>query len=286
MSSPAWPPCINTQTTSEILMNNWPWINSLISVVAILIAAAVVRWQVRENSREKLRLEIYNDIHSVAHRMVGTEVNSSSFARNVILQLRCILESDLEFMLPAYQKNRAQDFVDLNVALGSSGIDVMMVLEKYEIASPELKIFRTALSCAREDLSEAFQPLFLEYVKILSAEWPDNQSTREAQIIHKSLPSPSDLERLEQLTDAYIDAAARYGNIHFDLSVETQNLLLGGLFRYRVPKRNPPDPSQYVISLEPKVVAKLEDYFENETLWGKRKKEIKQDTNHRFGAEN
>ena len=47
---------------------------------------------------------------------------------------------------------------------------LMSELEKYEIASPELKIFRTALSVASTDMWDTQQPLFQAYLVCMSGD--------------------------------------------------------------------------------------------------------------------
>ena len=63
------------------------------------------------------------------------------------------------------------------------------------------------------------------------------------------------------------------GSYVHDLTIESQNNLLSGLFERRVPQRQPLDPSFKVISTDPAKVKELLRYFENETSWGKAKRE-------------
>lgn len=82
---------------------------------------------------------------------------------------------------------------------------------------------------------------------------------------------------MKLLVDMYKDAMDEIGSYVHDLTIESQNNLLSGLFARRVPKRQPLDPKIKVISTEPSVAGKLLHYFENETPWGKSKQETEAD---------
>ena len=68
-----------------------------------------------------------------------------------------------------------------------------------------------------------------------------------------------------------------------DLRNELQTLLLGELFPgNRLPKRIPIDPAFKVISLEPEAIGQLQEYFLNQTEWGKQSKKYEMDAHMRF----
>jgi hypothetical protein len=67
------------------------------------------------------------------------------------------------------------------------------------------------------------------------------------------------------------------GSYLYDLNVEIQNTLLINLFPNKAPRRVPLDPKFKVISTEPNEIDSLRKYFEEETDWGKKKKQAEQD---------
>ncbi len=57
-----------------------------------------------------------------------------------------------------------------------------------------------------------------------------------------------------------------------DFQVEMQNLLLGELFKQKLPPREPIDPNLVVVQFER--YKELAEYFERETAWGRGKARI------------
>ena len=231
-SSSVRPPGVELQTVSDAVMNSWSWIDTLVSVGAILAGAWIVKWQVRQNAREGLRLEIYHDIHKASRELMLAEIDATSFARGTLSTLQLLQNPDMSIMLSSFQTRRAINFADLSSQLGDKMTSLMSELEKYEIASPELKIFRTALSVASTDMWDTQQPLFQAYLVCMSGDVSEAaQVPGQPSVIHQMLPDVEGMARIEALTDGYIAATDKIGNLYFDLGVETQNLLLGSLFK-------------------------------------------------------
>lgn len=269
------PPSYEFLALGNSLLTDFSWIDSTINVAAILLGALIVKWQVRQNAREQLRLQIYHEISRISHELMLAETKATSFVNDVSMKLRLLQDPALQALLPSYQELRASKFTDLDYAVSSAAINVITVLEKYEIACPELKIFRTAINVVGSDVQKSHRKIFGEYLKAFSVEVQTSGPTSiETTVIHKPIPTGENLERIQAVASEYVDAISRYGEISFDLDVESQNLLLGGLFDYRVPRRTPGDPNKIVITLDRTKAENLMRYFENETDWGKEKKEI------------
>jgi hypothetical protein len=151
----------------------------------------------------------------------------------------------------------------------------MGLIERYQIVDPRLSIFITAFNVAHHDMMESFTPLFSFLFKILPVEVlrPDGSF----ELLNIVNPSDGQVHKLEMLVEAYSEASGDMGSYLYDLNVELQNTLLGGLFLNKAPRRIPIDLKYNVISTEPDEMERLRKYFEDETDWGKNKKQTEQD---------
>ncbi len=289
MSSSVLPPVVavqspetNLQAVSAIATSGIS-LEGQISIVAIIVGVLLIWWQVRENARAKLRLDVYREIESAITRLTSAEVKAFSFANSTASTLEMLQDPNLSTLLPSFQKLRATDFADLQFNLSDTVSDLSVVLENYEIVCPGLRAFRTALSVALRDATEAQRPLFQRYIMIMSNDIPEEHHQALAiNVLHQAPVSAESLDQIKALTSTYTEAVMNISSICFDLKVETQNHFLGGLFSfggyfgYRVPRRKPIDPTSKVITLEPDKVTELMTYFENETLWGREKREAEE----------
>jgi hypothetical protein len=148
------------------------------------------------------------------------------------------------------------------------------MIERYQIVDPRINIFRTAIAVAHHDMMETFRPLFSFLLRIL----PDDIPRPDGSYVLVNVISPSDeqVNELKILVDAYKAASDDMGCYLCDLNVELQNTLLSNLFPQKVPRRKPLDPRFKVISTEPDEIEKLQKYFDEETDWGKKKKQTEQ----------
>ena len=89
--------------------------------------------------------------------------------------------------------------------------------------------------------------------------------------------APEDTVFIKKFINAYVAASDDLGSYLYDLNVELQNTLLIGLFPNKAPRRVPLDPKFKVISTEPNEMENLRKYFEEETDWGKNKRQTEQD---------
>jgi len=85
--------------------------------------------------------------------------------------------------------------------------------------------------------------------------------------------SKDEYEQLKKLVERYKEAMDDIGSYVHDLTIESQNNLLSGLFDRCVPLRQPLDPKLKVITTHPQKAEQLRRYFENETVWGQSKRD-------------
>ncbi len=96
-------------------------------------------------------------------------------------------------------------------------------------------------------------------------------------------PSEAQLQKLDELVGIYKNAAEVLGWYLYDLNVELQNIFLSKLFNNKAPRRQPLDPKAIVVSTEPAAIERLRKYFEEDTDWGRHKRDIENEVKRQFG---
>lgn len=265
MSSHVRPPPVSDEVICAATGIDWTWLNSGISVFAIAVGAWFVKWQVEENARKQLWQTIYREIAEANQRLGEAEVKLSGYVRQAKSNFKFLHDGIIE----SFNDMRAMNILDLVNELNDARHHLMMLLETYEITSPQLKIFHTALNVAFHDLSASFMPVYDAHLKNMPIE-------RDGQVFRRGPFNDADVTLFEQVSEEYIDKLSFVGCFCFDLIVEAQNLLLGGVFKHRVPRREPADPKYIVVRLDQ--ADELNAYFENDTDWGREKKQIEEST--------
>lgn len=269
------------EAPSEIV--NWQWaIGTAIDAVAILVAAIIVAWQVREQFRlnrklqkdeyrDKLFLEIFREIDELSIVAQKTNVTAEGYVQDILTNLEMALDPKLSQAQPSFYNLRITNFQKNDQALNNAVIALIFKLESMEISHKNLYVFRLAIHSAHYDKMMAFSKLFSAYLGTIPADVPEQmREDGAAKVFVPPMPTDATLQKIRPLTKAYKSPCEDISCYLFDLRVELQNLLLGSLFDHRVPKRVPIDPHFKVISLGPtSYVKELEEYFETQSEWGK-----------------
>jgi hypothetical protein len=164
-----------------------------------------------------------------------------------------------------------------------------MVRLKYEafegwaIAVQDLAIFNSALSAAAHDAFEAFTPLFSSALEMLPMDNPDHESNGAPAVFLRAAPTPEAIAKVRELVATYERGLADLQCYVFDLVVESQNVLLVGLFARAVPARVPRDPSHKVVTARLEDRADLEAYFAS-TAWGRATHRIEDEVRRKVSA--
>ncbi len=279
------PSSITAPVPPNARLRPW-WLGDLLTVLGILVGVIIVVYQLgrqhknqlklqKENQREQFRLQIYLEFSKLLGVAVGKNIDSGQYAFHIPFHVRVYRDQLKKGFSPVPVQDRAMELCKRhNESLGAD-IEIMFLIERYQIVDPRLDIFRTAISVAHYDLMEAFMPLFSFLLEILPAEIPlPDGSYKTVNII---IPSDDQVHELEKLVNAYNSASDDMGSYLYDLNVEIQNTLLNNLFPNKAPRRKPLDPRFKVISTEAEEIDRLRKYFEEDTNWGKRKKQTEQD---------
>ena len=266
------------------------WLGDLITFLGVVVGAAIgagmIVYQLgrqhknelslqKENFREKLRLEVYQEFSPVlveaTEKIISTRVYTSSIPGGIKVYLD-LLNAGLS---PAPLKERAIEVSKLHNAASETVIKLICLFEKYEVISTELNIFKTALNVASHDMMKALMPLYAFLLVILPMDLPSTSGT--SLVGNVIVPTEAQIQHLVKLVTAYQRATEDIVMYLYDLKVELQNILLSKLVNNKVPRRQPIDPKIKVVSIEPEEVEKLQRYFENETDWGRCKRQAEQD---------
>ena len=260
--------------------------SSLITLLGILVSASLIIWQLgrqhknnielqRENNREKLKLEIYTEYRKTISKASDKVGSAGTNARLIVTHFNIYVDQISKGITPMPISDREPAFRDSHFDAINSIVDLIFVLEEYEIINPNLEIFRTAFSYANHCMTKAFHPFQQVLLEFLPYDVPaQDQERLGTNIIIPKIPSKDDLSRISEVAHLYIDAAMEAGCFVSDLAKEAQNIFLGDLFSNRIPPRKPIDPKYIVISTAPEQVAGLKKYFLEETEWGKDQKRV------------
>jgi hypothetical protein len=263
------------ETSKSEKFEAW-WLGPLVQLIAIVAGACLIKWQVRENAREKLKLQVYEAIKTHIESVSEPITHAGIYSLN-IPGLFKDHQAMLELGITSPIKGRASVLSEHHAKVQDAIVNLFKTLESYDIITPNLGIFRIALSSASHDLSNAFILLFSELLRFLPVDVPEDRVKEVGtKIIERPMPTQVQLETIEHLADQYYKATVDIGSYLHDLSVEAQNILLGKLFGHRLPPRQPSDPKIKVITTDADRVQELKKYFQEETEWGRKESEIRQ----------
>ena len=274
------------------------WLNDLLTLIGIVvtlsgivIGAKMIVYQLarqhesalalqKESLREKLRLEIHREFLPLLDEAGDKSSSARIYAFTIPVNFRNYLDQFHKGFNPRPIKDRSPEFSKRHFESINSIIKLVRLIEKHDVVSKDLEIFKYALHVANHDLTKFFHPLHSYLVHLLPMDV--NEPNSNVQVINVVHPTESDLQQLDVLVGAYINAQEDLDGFLYDLNVELQNIFLGKLFGNKVPRRQPIDPRVKVVSTEPEEMKKLRHYFEKETDWGRNKSRIEQEVSAKF----
>lgn len=258
------------------------WVSDIINISGILVAAGMIVWQLgrqhknaleiqKWNYRERLRLKIYQQFAEALQSANHDAADAGMYAYLIPVYFSSYVAQKNVGVNVAPIISRAVEFRIKDNAAATSLIKIITLIERYEIIGPQLDVFQVAINAAIHEMREAFQPLHSVLLEVLPVDFIDPTGNRH--VTNVVVPTQDQLKRLEQLVTGYHNATNDAGCYLFDLNVELQNVFLGELFENKVEKRAPIDPAMKVITTDPEEAKKLRKYFEEETAWGRSKRE-------------
>ena len=235
-----------------------------------VIMAFQVYWQQKgnlklqqENSREKLKLTIYEKIDEALEIFFKSEISTylrlmQTYLTQTYAELK--MNSNLTPI-----NSRIPDFLKYNETSSQTAIQVCFLLESWEIVSPQFKVFRLAINSALHDLRESFAelyPLLLHYLPV------DLPIEKQVKTIWPHIPNEEQLLIIQKKIANYLHNYDLLAGYMYDIKISCQNNLLGNLFQHRIEFRKPLDPKFTAINFDTKSIEDWISHFENETAWG------------------
>lgn len=257
-------------------------IGHALTIIGIIAATATVVWQLgrqhksslllqRDNAREELKLRLHEILTNKVRNLSNANVHTAIYAYMIPFNVENYQRQLAQGLHPTPIKERAPAFSHLHSEANNALSELIEEFESWSIAFPGIEVFQVALNSANHDAREAFVPLFTALLRVLPMDPPENAPPNVPRPIVPSPISKDEYEQLTKLVGHYKEAMDEIGCYVHDLTIESQNNLLSGLFDRRVPLRQPIDPKFKVITTDPEKAEQLLRYFGNESSWGKSK---------------
>lgn len=263
-------------------------IGHAITAIGIVVAAVTVVWQLgrqhrsslliqSDNVREELKLRLHEILIQKVRALSNANIEAAMYVYMIPFNVKNFQRQCELGLYPSPINERAPEFLRLHTEATNTLVELIQEFEAWSIAFPGLEVFQVALNAANYNAREAFTPLFATLVKVLPMDPPENAPPNVPRPVVLDPISAEEYAQFKILVDRYKDAMDEIGCYVHDLTIESQNNLLSGLFERRVPPRQPIDPSLKVITTDTKKAEQLIHHFQNETSWGKAKQATETD---------
>jgi hypothetical protein len=231
---------------SPVRLRQWLAPQPVLSLAGLVVGFIVLSWQLerqhnnaleanRRQSQDRLKVDLYTEI---AERI---EATGTPLVEIGGLPTAFVGELIVRGAFERGQVPRSNYFPHLRAkqnAAFHSILSLMWILETHEIVMPEFAVFRQRLAQGNNTISVAlndFAAAALQFSGPAPLRWP---------------PTDDERKTLSSLADSASRATFALSAVVWDLRVEAQNHLLGGLFpSRRVPARTPGDPSERVTTI-------------------------------------
>lgn len=262
---------------------------ALISSCGTALVAVLAFWQIgrqaqyaikqnQHNEAQKLKVELYKDIVPVCDAAFRKEAELKNYiylfeqhCRNYKIQRAAGYRAQVP-------EARVKNLIELRSDVVNAAIEFIKIVERWQIMDPRLDVFKWAMNSAIEDVDNAFNPYFEASVRVFPI---PTESGAGGATLPWDPPTDGDMEIFQGLGKKLTDALNVLGTFVFDFQVEAQNLLLGDLFGYGVPRRSPIDPTATVIRLDQ--YESLMKHINENTAWGKKKSRLEENVRKALG---
>jgi hypothetical protein len=242
---------------------------TVVQFLGFAVAIGVVGYQLhkqrqmqRENHLTQIRREIYKEI---TDRMEQSSPSGISITLDLLLGLLAKARQQKEqtgsYLPPPMRvETITNDFKGVQSRLFA----VSGAVEKYEIVGENQPLFRRALVAKIREMSNAFMPIVFALPYILLS---DEGITDPDKLL---VMTDDELGEFRKKIEHFRDVAADIDGFLYDIQVETQNILLGGLFDRKLEVRRPLDPEVLVLtSQDTKQLAKVRAFVQRSEQLGR-----------------
>lgn len=251
-------------------------VGAVATVISTIVGVLLVRAQIRSSAqqsrdstrrehREAIRIELYRDVAGGVAKADEAEGDVVLAGQRVLDRLQAKPWAQ-PVHGPAAEIGQFFELTQKSYALCGALADLMIAIEKWEIADPALSLFHAAFASVGHDIRSKAQQLTAISMSVADTRMAAARELQpEGEL--QELP-PFDRQQVEalefglrQLLRATSDAG---GYVH-DTRIGLQNLLLADIFQNKLPPREPLDPTILPLSLER--AAEQKDYFLNRSPW-------------------
>lgn len=204
-----------------------------------------------ESHKNELQISIYENITADIEGSSPTGLATSMWIVVAALdEARKRVAPERPYLAPPFRVEKLHDeFEQINRKLWK----VAGSIERFEIASPNLSVFREVFVIKLKEMSEQYMPLLNALPHVLLSE----DGIREAENL--LILDDAAVALLQEKADSFGEAAYDVAAYLHDIQVELQNALLGDFFGNRVPVREPLGDQLVLTSRDPKMVRKAKD---------------------------
>ena len=262
-------------------------VGAVATVVSTIVGVLLVRAQIRSSARqsrdatarehrEAIRTELYRDVAICVAKAQKAEGDLFLAGQRVLDRLQAKPWAQ-PVHGPAAEIGQFFELTQKSYALCGTLAELMIAIEKWEIADPALSLFQAAFASIGHDIRSKAQQLTsisLSVGDIRMAAARELQPEGELQ----ELP-PFDRQQVEALEFGMrqlLRATSDAGGCLHDTRIGLQNLLLADIFQNKLPPRQPLDPTIEPLSRER--AAEQEDYFLNRSPWAVEKAAVNERT--------
>ena len=156
---------------------------------------------------------------------------------------------------PFYLNEIHHEFMELHTNL----LRIMATMDKYQIISSHMSLFKKVLSLKTSDLANHFVILVSVFAYILLPEKGVSDP------LH--VPSADTMEKVKDKVKQFETTAWEIAYYLDDILTEAQNTLLGDFFDHKLPVRKPADPEVFVLtSVDSKMINMAQKFVKDAGL--------------------
>ncbi len=220
----------------------------------------------QNNYKKELEAEFYKKIVKSINRSQSASAKVSSYVYNLKINLENHFRTK-EKIPNSILTQRTKEFMDIHNEAGNTLVNLIYIIENYEIVSPEgMELTRMAVGNAHYNLCNAFAKTFEPLLAVLPIDSPNgplNVKELDASVIGF----------LNPILEEYLEAQGKADTFTYDLRVALQNLFLGDLYGHKIKLREPIDPKYHVFSFND-IQAQMKYY--DSTPFGQSKKKAEE----------
>lgn len=212
----------------------------------------------KESHKNELQISIYENITAQIEGSSPTGLATSIWmVVGALDEARKEITPERPYVPPPFRvENLHDDFKEINSMLWK----VASSIEKFEIATPNLPIFREVFVIKLKELYEIYMPLLNLFPHVLLSD----DGIREAENL--VILDDDAVALLTEKANSFGETAFDVAACLHDIQVELQNNLLGDFFGSKTSVREPSDDQLVLTSDDPAMVRRAKDFINESNI--------------------